>query len=626
MTTHEVSESKIVKCLPEYSAELYKSIETKINKLKKLLENNDDTDIFDSLNEQINKLKKQKDNDFLFVDDRIILTDEAFKRLGLIKPNDLKKVEEKKVEEKKEDNKESHIDKCVREFITNNKNIKIEDKTICKLFIKIWPNDYIYDGDNQAWYSINKYGIYRPENAQLLTASYRLSEDLCNSISSVMNKMILDSAGFEKQALCKILSKLVGFLSRNGTTKSIIEFLRKYYQKYNISSKFNRVNNYLFPFNNGVFDLKTVTFRNAKPEELITKTCGYDYVEDINDSIKDKDNEILKIKRKIQDIISKILSNKEKRRYVMKIMGLRLATKNFLEEFYFFLGEGSNGKTLLLDLLVHTLGDFCGFFDPALFGKNKSHHANAPSPELAKAVDYKAAITSELDSGTKLMAAIIKRMTGGDYITCRNLNQSPFKYKPGFVLFFLSNKEPIIDGADGGLARRLRYIWFDSKFVDNPDPKDPNQYKIDRTLKEKFEDDKYKIAFFHILKDYYYLFMAENYDEENNIIELTPPDSVIAASAKFMNENDPLKQFVSSCLEITNNLGDFIYSAELYAMYQANNMGSNRGITTMEFKNQLKTRFNIDSKKTNKGLRFLGIKLLQKDDAIAIPDNFEFKD
>jgi hypothetical protein len=58
--------------------------------------------------------------------------------------------------------------------------------------------------------------------------------------------------------------------------------------------KMNNVNNELFAFNNGVWDLKERKFRLLLSEELIICTCSYDY-EEFNEEIENVKNKINRI-------------------------------------------------------------------------------------------------------------------------------------------------------------------------------------------------------------------------------------------------------------------------------------------------------------------------------------------
>ena len=107
-----------------------------------------------------------------------------------------------------------------------------------------------------------------------------------------------------------------------------------------------------------------------------------------------------------------------------------------------------------------------------------------------------------LELSTKLRDSRLKQLSGRDEVETRFLHCNPFTYVPRFKMIFLTNEKPEIDGTDDGVVRRLRYIIFRNKFVDNPI--ELNERKIDRPLKDEAKNEiEYWLAFFQILLDYY---------------------------------------------------------------------------------------------------------------------------
>ena len=80
----------------------------------------------------------------------------------------------------------------------------------------------------------------------------------------------------DKASITKVYGMFVQYIGKQKNRDNLIGCLKTSYGKRDIYEKMDN-NEYLFAFKNGVFDLKTGEFRNAKPEELITTTMGYDY-------------------------------------------------------------------------------------------------------------------------------------------------------------------------------------------------------------------------------------------------------------------------------------------------------------------------------------------------------------
>ena len=78
-------------------------------------------------------------------------------------------------------------------------------------------------------------------------------------------------------------------------------------------------------------------------------------------------------------------------------------------------------------------------------------------------------------------------------------------------------------------------VDFPSKFVDNP--KELNEYKIDRTLPTKIrEDTSWKQTFMNILIEYYYK-------------EITEPDEVKVKTNEYKEYNDMNMEFVNKYIK-----------------------------------------------------------------------------
>lgn len=95
-----------------------------------------------------------------------------------------------------------------------------------------------------------------------------------------------------------------------------------------------------------------------------------------------------------------------------------------------------------------------------------------------------------------------------------------------------------------------------------------------------------------------------------NTDKLTPPDSVIVKSKKYLDENNPIKQFMDKCVIVTRDDKDNEKSSFLYDCFVKNNDDKGkRGITPAIFKKQLTEVYGIKFKKQSDGNYYLGIKL-----------------
>ena len=308
------------------------------------------------------------------------------------------------------------------------------------------------------------------------------------------------------------------------------------YGQSKIYEKFDNVNDYVFAFKNGVYDLKTNEFRNAKPNELITCTCKYTYCEPDKKTVDE-----------INTLIESIMPNKDDRTFLMKTISLSLIGVNLLEQFYIWIGSGSNGKGVLRDLMMNTLGEYFDNMEIEWFAKtNHQGHAGAADPAMARKKNSRCVVSTEPEGDIVLRSAKLKQISGRDPIQVRELFKSSFNFVAKFKLFLQTNKEVGIDGADPAIVRRLLFIVFPNKFVDTPTL--PNERPIDRTLKDRIRnEDRYKMAFFSVLLDYYKEFVKN----DNN--KLIVPERILKDTKDYLNINDPIQQYLDDLTEKTNN-------------------------------------------------------------------------
>jgi P4 family phage/plasmid primase-like protien len=451
----------------------------------------------------------------------------------------------------------------------------VNDKLLADLIFCLYPNKFIYDKKNKYWYTLNKYNIYEEEDKNLYTARELINTHILSIIKedgeqrkieckgkieeveksiekckdtkklATLNE-ILECLETKLKSLGNTLYNLVQFLCTALKKDGIIKELAVLCRKKNIYEKLDTINPYLFAFKNGVYDIKNKTFRLPTPEEYICCTCKYKY------NPPDQ-----KYVDELENMFINTFPDPTERRYVLMMLSTALIGTNLLELFIFLIGNGSNGKGMIVQLLDSVLGGYFGTLDIDYFNSKDNVKSGAANSSLAACKNSRWVNVSEVESNIKLKENRVKQLSGRDKIQARNLYGSSFEYIAKFKLCFQTNEKPIIDGADDAIKRRLRYITFRTKFVDNPTQ--PNERKIDRELKDRILlDDQYKYAYFSILLKHFYILA----DDEKMV--LTVPASFQIDVDNYLNENDPVNSFIKDCLSKTANYSDTIQSSDLY--------------------------------------------------------------
>lgn len=383
------------------------------------------------------------------------------------------------------------------------------------------------------------------------------------------------------------------YLLTSKNKDSIVNELVLLYKKSKIYESFDNVNNYILAFSNGVFDLKTSEFRNAKPEELVTCTTGYMYSEPKQQFIDE-----------INELLISIMPNLDDRTYLFKTIALGLIGDNLLEEYYIWVGSGSNGKGLLRDMISNTLGEYFDNMEIEYLEKTKHQSsANSADPIMARKKNSRIVISTEPDGEVILKCARLKQISGRDPVQVRDLYKSSFNFVPKFKLIIQTNKEVGVDGSDSAIVRRVRFILFPNKFVDIPIV--PNERKIDRTAKERIRGEEYRLAFFRILLDHYFNFV----ENDGNKLEMS--ERIKKDTMNYLYNNDPVQQFIDDRIEKTDNVHDTISSSTMYEYFKADYGGDNV-MSMQSFKNTMTTKGFVH-KKTKKCNVYQCVKYIRMD-------------
>ena len=247
----------------------------------------------------------------------------------------------------------------------------------------------------------------------------------------------------------------------------------------------------------------------------------------------------------------------------------------------FIVTHNSNGKSKIMELLCHSLGDYTiKFHVTMLTGKRAA--SNAATPEIVMAKGKRFGYFEEPSGNERINAGLLKEFSGGDKITARGLHKDPIEFKPQFKLSLLCNDIPEVPAHDTGISRRLEIIEFKSKFTEHP--KEMNEFHIDKSLSDKLP--LWKELFIAYLLDVYY----DKY--KNGGIKV--PAEVVKFTVEFQKQCDSYDDFISSFLEETKENNDIIGINEIYdefRIWYEDSFGNNKYPSKMEFGKYLKKKY-----------------------------------
>ena len=294
----------------------------------------------------------------------------------------------------------------------------------------------------------------------------------------------------------------------------------------------------LLCFNNGVVDFENKVFREGYPDDYITKFTRIDYVEyNENDaSWKKTADEIIRFMESLFPI-------EDLNKYMWEHLASCLVGTNKNQTFHVYHGSGSNGKSLLVDLMSATLGDYKGTVPITLVTETRNK-IGGTSDEVLKLKGVRYAVMQEPTKGAKLNEGIMKELTGGDPIQARGLYSESEIFVPQFKLAVGTNNLFDIDSNDDGTWRRIRKITFPSKFIDDGEYYEdttPYVYKKDKGLADKL----------HGYAPIFASMLVKKAFETNGLVE--DCITVMEASKQYRKGQDHISAFISDKITKTGD-------------------------------------------------------------------------
>lgn len=196
--------------------------------------------------------------------------------------------------------------------------------------------------------------------------------------------------------------------------------------------------------NNGVLDIQTKSLSEFTPNIVIQNKIPINYNPGAYSEVMDK-------------TLDKICCNdKQLRMLIEEMIGYTLFRRNELGKCFILTGDGSNGKSTLLDVMKELIGK-----------------ENISSVDLKELRDrFKtfqlegklANIGDDISNQRITDDSIFKKLVTGQTVNVERKGADPFDFENYSKLIFSANDVPEVDDTSGGLKRRLEIIPFNAKF------------------------------------------------------------------------------------------------------------------------------------------------------------------
>ena len=442
---------------------------------------------------------------------------------------------------------------------------------------------------NKKWYVFNKHRWEKDEGQRLRMA---ISKDLFELYSEKQNQYLSESqlngenGENEKiqrkiKKIAEICIKLKKTNDKNNIMREAMEiFFDKDFSK-NIDS-----NPYLMCFTNGVFDFKTKEFRDGYPQDYITKTTNIHY---------NKFNPTANVEtvNEITQFMEQLFPLPELCRYMWDHLASVLIGIKKEHAFNIYRGSGSNGKSILTDLMSQCLGDYKGTVPITLVTDKRSSIGGA-TPEIMQLKGVRYAVMQEPSKDAIMNEGIMKELTGGDPLLGRALYSDSEIFIPQFSLVVCTNALFEMKTNDDGTWRRMKLVDFLSKFISEGESHtDDTKYVFlkNKSLKENLP--KWAPIFMSMLIKR----VCETNGEVNDCLE------VISASNKYRQSQDAITGFISEKIIKVDNNSYGVSKTSLNNVFKEwfqMNFGNRKAPKLSELLDGITKKFGSKNLKTNK--------------------------
>jgi P4 family phage/plasmid primase-like protien len=280
---------------------------------------------------------------------------------------------------------------------------------------------------------------------------------------------------------------------------------------------------------NGVVDLRDGTLREHRADDLITKLAPVEY----------REGAVCEVwERTVREIVR---GDDAVAGFLQRWFGY-CATGSVQEQvFVVHWGDGSNGKSTVLDTVASALGDYAGVAAPGLVAA--SDKSERHPTEIAALMGKRMVTASETREGVQLREDFVKQATGDKKLTARFMREDFFDFNVTHKIQLLTNSKPTVRGQDHGIWRRVRLVAYAERFG---------------------SEGEVKAGLAGRVKDLGLLRTLESPDSLRGVLAwlvrgavdwwngggLREPSAVVEASESYRHEQDRVRQFVGECCEV----------------------------------------------------------------------------
>lgn len=265
----------------------------------------------------------------------------------------------------------------------------------------------------------------------------------------------------------------------------------------------------IFNVANGTIDLRTGKLRAHDRSELLRRVADVEYDPSAECPV-------------FQEFLETVVPDKGIRKFLCYYVGMALTGRMDEHIFPVLYGKGRNGKSTFLNAVLSIFGDYAQAL-PADTLRAKGNGSSIPN-DVARLEGARLALASEFPEGARINEDLLKRLTGGDPVVARFLNQEFFEFYPTAKFILATNHKPEFRGSDDGVWRRVRLVPFNETIPDD---------QVDTELPAKLRLEKSGILNWALKGCSAWLRHG-----------MYVPPAMVAASREYQEESDLVGQFL----------------------------------------------------------------------------------
>jgi putative DNA primase/helicase len=195
---------------------------------------------------------------------------------------------------------------------------------------------------------------------------------------------------------------------------------------------------------NGTLDLRTGQLHSHRRDDLISKLCPVEYLADAQCPLWTA-------------TVTRVLGPLAN--YTQRLLGYGLTGSTREQMFSIWHGTGANGKSTILNTILHVLGHDYAMKAPS--DLLMTQYGEPHPTRLADLHGKRLVCAVETEEGRRLCEPLVKELTGGDVIRARRMREDFWEFSPTHKLILATNHRPRIVGTDNGIWRRVKLLPFE---------------------------------------------------------------------------------------------------------------------------------------------------------------------